>query len=158
MVKGGTPPNLPASAASGSVTADNVLAKLEALVTATPDTVYGKEDHVIYVPTNVVKAYQTALGGQGTINGYLNQGAVGEKPLDFQGIPLLHSPGMTSSYLVSAQKSNLHFGTGLMSDYNRVQVLDMENLDGSQNFRVIVRYTAGTVVGVLSDVAIHIPS
>lgn len=146
------------SAASGSITAANVLAKLEALVTATPDTVYGKEDHVIYVPTNVVKAYQTALGGQGTINGYLNQGAVGEKPLDFQGIPLLHCPGMTSSYMVSAQKSNLHFGTGLMSDYNRVQVLDMENLDGSQNFRVIMRYTAGTVVGILSDVAIHIPS
>lgn len=146
------------SAASGSITASNVLTKLEALVTATPDTVYGKEDHVIYVPTNVVKAYQTALGGQGTINGYLNQGSVGEKPLDFQGIPLLHCPGMTSSYMVSAQKSNLHFGTGLMSDYNKVSVLDMENLDGSQNFRVIMRYTAGTVVGILKDVAIHIPA
>jgi hypothetical protein len=45
-----------------------------------------------------------------------------------------------------------------MSDYNKVQVLDMENSLGSQNFRVIMRYTAGTVVGVLSDVAIHIPA
>lgn len=146
------------SAQSGSITAANVLTKLDALVTATPNSVYGKEDHVIWVPTNVVKAYQQALGGQGSINGYLNQVTVGEKPLDFQGIPLLHSPGMTDSYMISGQKSNFHFGTGLLSDYNEVRVLDMADLDGSQNFRIIMRYTAGTIVGVLSDVAIHIPS
>jgi hypothetical protein len=46
----------------------------------------------------------------------------------------------------------------LMSDYNLVKVLDMADLDGSQNFRIIMRYTAGTQFGIGEDVAIHIPN
>ena len=146
------------SAQSGSITSANVLTKLDGLVNAIPETVYGKEDLVIYVPTNVSKAYQQALSGQGSINGYLNQMNVGEKPMNFNGIDIVWCPGMTSNYMVAAQKSNLYFGTGLMSDYNEVKVLDMADLDGSQNFRVIMRYTASTQFGIGQDVAIHIPN
>ena len=146
------------SAQSGSITAANVLTKLDGLVNAIPNTVYGKEDLVIYVPTNVSKAYQQALSGQGSINGYLNQMNVGEKPMNFNGIDIVWCPGMTTSYMVAAQKSNLYFGTGLMSDYNEVKVLDMADLDGSQNFRVIMRYTASTQFGIGQDIAIHIPN
>jgi hypothetical protein len=146
------------SAQSGSITSANVLTKLDGLVNAIPNTVYGKEDLVIYVPTNVSKAYQQALSGQGSINGYLNQMNVGEKPMNFNGIDIVWCPGMTSNYMVAAQKSNLYFGTGLMSDYNEVKVLDMADLDGSQNFRVIMRYTASTQFGIGQDIAIHIPN
>jgi hypothetical protein len=146
------------SAQSGSITSANVLTKLDALVNAIPETVYGKEDVVIYVPTNVAKAFQQALSGQGTVNGYNNQMNVGEKPLNFNGIELVWCPGITSSYMVAAQKSNLYFGTGLLSDYNEVRVLDMANLDGSQNYRIIMRYTAGTQFGIGQDIAIHIPN
>jgi hypothetical protein len=147
------------STASGSITSANVLAKLQNLVEAIPNTVYGKEDLVIYVPTNVTKAYQQALaGGAQGANGFNNQMNVGEKPLNFNGIELVWCPGMTDSYLVAAQKSNMYFGTGLMSDYNEVRVLDMANIDGSQNFRIIMRYTAATQFGIGSDIAIHIPS
>jgi len=145
------------SSASGSITSANVIAKLEALETAIPNAVYGKEDLVIYVPTNVVKAYQQALGAN-YANGWNNQVTVGQKPLDYNGIPLMHCPGMSSSYMVAAQKSNLFFGTGLLSDYNEVRVLDMADLDGSQNYRIIMRYTAGTQTGINSDISIHIPS
>ena len=44
-----------------------------------------------------------------------------------------------------------------MSDYNEVRVLDMAQIDGSQNFRIIMRYTAATQVGILSDAVIYIP-
>jgi hypothetical protein len=44
--------------------------------------------------------------------------------------------------MVAAQSSNLYFGTGLMNDQNEVKVLDMSELDGSQNVRFIMRYTA----------------
>jgi hypothetical protein len=147
------------SAESGSITSANVITKLNGLVNAIPNEVYGKEDLMIYVPTNVAKAYQTALGGGSTgVNGYNNQLTVGEKPYNFNGIEIAVCPGMTSSYMVAAQKSNLYFGTGLMSDYNEVRVLDMADLDGSQNYRIIMRYTAGTQFGIGEDVAIHIPN
>jgi hypothetical protein len=145
------------SAASGAITSANVLADLEALVAAIPNTVYGKEDLMIYAPTNVVKAYQQALaGGAQGANGWNNQMNVGEKPLNFNGIEIAFCPGMAASTLVAAQKSNLFFGTGLLSDYNEVRVLDMANLDGSQNFRIVMRYTAGTQIGVASDIAYHL--
>jgi hypothetical protein len=147
------------SAQSGSITSANVITKLNGLVDAIPDTVYGKEDLVIYAPTNVIKAYQTALGGGSTgVNGYNNQLTVGQKPYDFNGIEILLSPGMPSNYMIAAQKSNLYFGTGLMSDYNEVRVLDMANIDGSQNYRIVMRYTAGTQFGIGEDIVIAIPN
>ena len=147
------------SAQSGSITSANVLTKLDGLVNAIPDTIYGKEDLTIYVPTGVAKAYQQALaGGAAGANGWNNQMNVGEKPYNFNGIEIVLCPGMTANYMVAAQKSNLYFGTGLMNDYNEVRVLDMANLDGSQNFRVIMRYTADTEFGIGQDIAIHVPN
>jgi hypothetical protein len=144
------------SSVSGSITSTNVLTALNALVDSIPAEVYGKEDLMIYVPTNVGKAYQQALaGGSAGANGWNNQMNVGEKPMNFNGIELAMCPGLPASAMVAAQKSNLFFGTGLMSDYNEVRILDMADLDGSQNFRVIMRYTADTVYGIGEDIAIH---
>jgi hypothetical protein len=144
------------SSISGSITSANVLTALNALVDAIPATVYGKEDVMIYIPTNVAKAYQQALaGGAAGANGFNNQMNVGEKPMNFNGVELALCPGLPASALVAAQKSNLFFGTGLLSDYNEVKVLDMANIDGSQNYRVIMRYTADTVFGIGNDIAIH---
>ena len=155
VVAGGV--NAPITASlSGSIDSSNVLARLNSLVDAIPQTIYGKEDVLIYIPTNVAKAYQQALaGGAQGANGYNNAMNVGEKPMNFNGVELAWCPGLASSAMVAAQKSNLFFGTGLMSDYNLVKVLDMEDLDGSQNFRIIMRYTAATQYGIGSDIAIY---
>jgi hypothetical protein len=145
---------------SGSITADNVMSKLSDIVQTIPNTVYGKQDLVIYVPTNVAKAYQIAASGQSTsttygANGYQNQFTIGEKPYNFNGIDLVLCPGLGSNKIVAAQKSNLFFGTGLLSDYNEVRVLDMADLDGSQNYRVIMRYTAGVQFGIGQDIVYY---
>ena len=141
---------------SGSVTSANVFSKLQSVVDTIPNTVYGKQDLVIYVPTNVGKAYQAALaGGAAGANGWNNQYNVGEKPFNFNGIEIAMVPGMASDKIIAAQKSNLFFGTGLMSDYNEVKVIDMANIDGSQNYRIIMRYTAGTQFGIGSDIVYY---
>jgi hypothetical protein len=141
---------------SGSITSANVIAKLNDIVNSIPDTVYGKEDLLLYVGTGVAKAYQTALGG-GSVgaNGYNNQLTVGEKPYNFNGIDIVMCPGMSASKVVAAQKSNLFFGTGLLSDYNEVKVLDMSNIDGSQNYRVIMRFTSGVEFGIATDIVYY---
>jgi hypothetical protein len=141
---------------SGSITSANVLSKMDLVVNSIPDTVYGKEDLLMYVPTNVAKAYQQALaGGAIGANGWNNQMNVGDKPFNFNGIEIVMCPGMSANTIVAAQKSNMHFGTGLLSDYNEVRVLDMANIDGSQNYRIIMRYTGATVVGINSDVVYY---
>ena len=141
---------------SGSVTSANVLDKLNSVVNTIPNTVYGKPDVLLYVSTNVAKAYQQALaGGAIGANGWNNQMNVGEKPFNFNGIEIVWCPGMSSSKIVAAQKSNLFFGTGLLSDYNEVKVLDMANIDGSQNYRIVMRYTGGTQFGIGQDIVYY---
>ena len=139
--------------AAATVTGSNVIAELQRVVDAIPNTVYGKEDLYIYIPTNVAKAYQNALSAQS--NGYLNQGFIGEKPLDFEGIPLKLSPGLANNTIIAAQKSNLFFGTGLLNDSNEVKLIDMSDIDGSQNVRVIMRYTAGVQIGIAGDIVYY---
>lgn len=145
---------------SGSVTQDNVISKLQSVVLTVPNTVYGKQDLVIYVGTKVAKAYQLATAGATSAttygaNGYQNQFTIGEKPMNFNGIDLVLCPGMSDDKIVAAQKSNLFFGTGLLSDHNEVRVLDMANLDGSQNYRIIMRYTAGVQFGIGQDIVYY---
>jgi len=137
--------------AAAQVTSSNVIAELTRVVNAIPNTVYGKEDLYIYVPTNVVKAYQVALGNAN----YQFNAFTGFAPLNFQGINLAWCPGMPNNTMVAAQKSNLFFGTALLSDKNEVRVLDMADLDGSQNVRMIMRYTAGVQYGIGSDIVLY---
>ena len=151
---------------SGSITSANVIQKLQSLVETIPNTVYGKQDLVIYVGTGVAKDYQLATAGLTSTglaagltnigaNGYQNQFTIGEKPYNFNGIDIVLCPGLGDSKMVAAQKSNLFFGTGLMSDYNEVKVIDMANIDGSQNYRVIMRYTAGVQFGIGQDIVYY---
>lgn len=145
---------------SGSVTVANVISKLQSVVETIPNAVYGKQDLVIYVGTKIAKAYQLATAGETSAatygaNGYQNQFTIGAKPLNFNGIDLVLCPGMSDDKIAAAQKSNLFFGTGLLSDHNEVRVLDMANLDGSQNYRIIMRYTAGVQFGVGQDIVYY---
>jgi hypothetical protein len=144
---------------SGSITSTNVISVLDAVYQTIPKTVFGKPDLLIYVSTDVARDYQSALAGGGAsglgANGFNNQLNVGEKPMNFNGIELVMCPGMGTNKIVAAQKSNLFFGTGLLSDYNETRVLDMANIDGSQNYRIIMRYTAGVQFGVGQDIVYY---
>jgi len=140
---------------SGSVTADNVINKIASVYNTIPNTVYGKDDLLIYVSTNVAKAYQSALGGNANQSGFNTQMNVGEKPFNFQGIEIVLVPGLADNKIVAAQKSNLHFATGLLSDYNEVKVIDLSDIDGSQNYRIVMRYTADTTFGIGQDIVYY---
>ena len=142
------------------ITSTNVITELGKVVDAIPTAVYGKEDLHIYVAPNIARAYIRALGGfVATIgaNGVDNKGTswYSNGALSFDGIPVVVAQGLPASSMMAAQKSNLFFGTGLLNDSNEVKLLDMSNLDGSQNVRVIMRFTAAVQMGINSDVVIY---
>ena len=74
--------------------------------------------------------------------------------MNFQGIKLFTANGLGANTAVAAKASNLFFGTGLLDDRNEVKVIDMADLDGSQNVRVVMRYTAGIQYGIGSDIVL----
>jgi hypothetical protein len=144
-----------------TVTAANVITELGKVVDAIPAALYGKPDVYLYVSQNVAKAYVRALGGFGAsglgANGVNNQGTMwyGSEPLFFDGIPVVLAEGLSANRIVAAQKSNLFFGCGILSDKNEVRLIDMSDIDGSQNFRLVMRMSAGIQYGIGSDIVYY---
>jgi hypothetical protein len=155
-----------------TVTAANVIDELGKIVDAIPSALYGSEDLHIYIPQNVHKAYVRTLGGFAVqafgsgatesaasvgANGVGNNGTTwyNGQGLTFDGIKMFVANGLPNNKMVAAERSNLFFGTGLQSDLNQVKVIDMADIDGSQNVRMVMRATAGVEVGVVEDVVIY---
>ena len=144
-----------------TVTASNVIDELGKIVDAIPSTLYGSEDLYVYVSQNIARAYVRALGGFGASGlGAAGTNAMGTQwwnngSLSFDGVKLFVANGLSDNTAMAAEKSNLFFGTGLLSDLNEVKVLDMADLDGSQNVRVIMRFTAGVQYGIGSDIVLY---
>ena len=147
-----------------SVTASNVIAEMGKVVDAIPSELYGKEDLYLYVSQNVARAYVRALGGFGAsglgANGTNAQGTQwwNNGSLSFDGVKIFVANGLADNYMVAAEKSNLYFGTGLLSDHNEVKVIDMADIDGSQNVRIVMRLTAGVQYGIGSDIVLYTPA
>jgi hypothetical protein len=78
--------------------------------------------------------------------------------LSFDGVKVFVANGLAANYMMAAQKSNLYFGTGLLSDQNEVRLIDMADNDGSQNVRVIMRFTAAVQYGVGSEIVLYTPA
>ena len=151
-----------ANGAETSYTSANIVSLLGNVVDAIPSSVYGKEDLTMYVPTVALQAYVRSLGGFAA----QGQGAAGTdakgaqwynmgNALSFEGIKIQHAPGMPADHIVAGEASNIYFGTGLLSDQNEVKVIDMADLDGSQNVRVVMRYTAGVQYGIGADLVLQ---
>ncbi len=160
------------AAVGGGVNSGNVIAELGKIVDAIPDSLYGKEDLYIYVSQNIAKAYVRALGGYAALSnvaGTENVGSVGANGIDnrgtlwygggenlsIDGVKIFVGNGLADNTAVAAEKSNLYFGTGLLSDHNLVKLIDMADIDGSKNVRVIMRFTAGVQYGIGSDIVLY---
>ncbi len=151
--------NLPAGQdlTGAAITSANVISELGNVVDAIPTAVYGSEDLYIYAASDVIRAYTRALGGfqsggEGA-NGYENKGnnqSLGS--LFFDGIPVVPARGAADGTIIAAEKANLFFGTGLLNDLNEVRVIDMAENDGSQNVRVVMRFTAGVQYAQVTDI------
>lgn len=151
-----------AGATQTAYTSTNVTDLLGNVVDAIPSAIYAKEDLTIYVPQIVHQTYVRALGGfsaQGAgAAGYEDKGQMWYNmgnALSFEGIKLQTCPGMPANHIVAGQASNLYFGTGLLSDHNEVKLIDMADIDGSQNVRIVMRFTSGVQYGIGSDLVLQ---
>jgi hypothetical protein len=144
-----------------TVTAANVIDELGKIVDAIPSSLYGAEDLNVYVSQNIARSYVRALGGFGSSGlGAAGTNAMGTQwwnngSLTFDGVKIFVANGLASDTAIAAEKSNLFFGTGLLSDHNQVKVIDMADIDGSQNVRIVMRFTAGVQYGIVDDIVTY---
>ena len=144
-----------------TVTAANVITELGSIVDAIPSAVYGKDDLHIYISQNIARAYVRALGGFGASGlGANGTNAMGTQwynngSLSFDGVKIFVANGLADNTALAAEKSNLFFGCSLLSDLNEVKVIDMSDIDGSQNVRIIMRMAAGAQYANVEDLVTY---
>ena len=140
------------SSASAAYSKANIIANLETLVddiAANASAIMRKEDLHIYMSPKTYSFYIAAVSTLGYVNAYNMNGDY--EPV-FNGYKIAVCPGMAENEVVAAEKSNLFFGTDLLSDATRITLLDIANLDGSDNIRAVARYSAGVQTGVGADI------
>ena len=141
--------NVIAVAKGGSFTASTIVDELSACADAIPSTVLGKEDLCIFLNQKHYRHYIHKMSELGYIDRF-NMSA--DYTPVFEGIKLCVVDGMPNDQLVAARRSNLFFGTDLVGDQSSLKMLDMADIDGSDNIRVICKYTAGTQIGIGSEI------
>mgnify|MGYP003134970570 FL=1 len=140
------------STASGAYTAANIIANLQTLtadMAANVSAILRKDDLHIYMSPKTYALYVSAVSTLGYVNAYNMNGDYA--PV-FEGYKIAVCNGMANDQLVAAEKSNLFFGTDLLSDTTRISLMDMAALDGSDNMRLVARYSGGVQVGIGADI------
>ena len=155
---GDIPAGQQVAAVGGGLLAANIIDELSKVVDAIPAALYGKEDLFIYIGSKAAKLYVQALGGFGAnglgANGVANMGTQwwNNGSLTVNGVKIFVCPGMSDNKMYAAQRSNLYFGTGLLNSTQEVKVLDMADLDASNNVRMVMRFTSAVQFGIASDI------
>ena len=154
---GDIPAGQQVAAVAGGLDATNIIAELSKVVDAIPASLYGKEDLFLYMGSKAAKFYVQALGGFVAAdlgaNGVNNMGTQwwNNGSLTVNGVKIFVCPGMSDNKMYAAQRSNLYFGTGLLNDTNSIKVLDMADLDASNNVRMVMRFTSAVQFGIAED-------
>lgn len=117
-----------------AITPANVIAQLQAMYDAIPDEICDAPDMKLMVAKNVAKAYK-----QATAAASAEMYFVGERPLDFLGLPIVPIRGMAASHMFAAQVSNLVMATDLLTDFNTTEVIDMSKTTGADTARIKMR-------------------
>ena len=145
-------PTVVQSTATGAFTAANIIGEMQTATTdlaANIPNILRKEDLHIYMSPKTYSLYISAISTLGYVNAYQMNGDY--EPV-FEGYKIAVCPGMRDNGLVIAEKSNLFFGTDLLSDQTRISLMDMSQLDGSDNMRLVARYSGGVKQGIGTDI------
>lgn len=158
-----TDANLPAAneVAGTTLSASNILTEMRKVVDAIPTRMLWNQDLRIYVSQAAARYYIQALGGFGAsglgANGMGNNGTTwyAGQDLYIDGVKIEIANGLTTNQMCATLKTNLFFGTGLLSDETEIHLIDQAPIDGSMNVKLVMRFTAGVQYGNVSDIVTY---
>tara|TARA_R100000781_G_scaffold110081_1_gene75302 strand:+ start:4406 stop:5344 length:939 start_codon:yes stop_codon:yes gene_type:complete len=133
-----------------NTTAD-VVEGLAEVVASIPANLVGQYEEVkIYVNPITIDVYNIAVGQLG--GGYNMSTSVGGQ-MKFGGYEMVATPGIPSGYYAVGRAKDFAVGIGAADSVELAQAIDMTPLDGSDNYRITMRFAVGTQVPVVANVA-----
>ena len=129
--------------------ATNIASELRRGTKLANQTVLQKSDTYIYMGNQAYQVFMQSNNDKG------NASPCGENCVTFDGIKVFNAHGMTTNAYAIAQQSNLHWGSWMTSDLNRIAVIDQEPLDGSDNMNFVMKYFAGVQHGIGAEITFY---
>lgn len=133
-------------------TVANVQGALAAVYAAIPEEIINEQDLIIAVSPNVARNYKLSQVGN-----YMVGTPVGDKTLDYIGVPMVSIAGLPSNTILAYRVKNIGFLTGLEADLNNVSVKDMDESDLSGNIRTKIVFSAGVGYSFGSEIVYSRP-
>lgn len=133
-------------------TVANVQTEIAKVYTLIPDTIIDADGLVLAVSPNIARNYKLSQ-----VNNYMVGTPVGDKELDYIGIPVISIAGLPANTIISYRVKNLGFLTGLEADLNNVSVKDMDESDLSGNIRTKIVFTAGVGYSFGNEIVYYRP-
>jgi len=135
--------------------AEDVTYNMQRVLDALPSRLRNPERYVFMVSPKTRDLYLKDLADSGYQDLYTsNDGTASAR---FQGYTVAAPNGFPDDTIMFASPSNLFFGTDVAGDFAQAVVIDRTPIDGSDNVRVVYRFTAGTQIGVVDDVFMCYP-
>lgn len=117
-----------------TITSSNVIAELNKVYNAIPETVKFSPNMKIFVPSATLAAYKQAVAAASSEAYYTK-----DVEPTFLGIQLVLAQGMPSNKMVAAETTNLFLVTDLVSDFDEVKILPMLDRTGDDTVRIVGR-------------------
>jgi len=118
------------SATASAITATNVIAELNRLLSAVPAEVRSQTNFKIFVSQAIAFAYKQA---QAATTGGLFM--VGDKELNYLGFRLIPTSGLNDKQMIAFNSDKVFFLTDLTSDWDDIIIIPQRNISGAKTER-----------------------
>lgn len=125
--------------AAGTLSAANIIAELNKVYAAIPQTIINEDDLRIFLSPAALRFYRQALAAA-SVEAYYMQNYT---ELHFLNVRLAEAPGISTNKMVAARKSNLLLLTDLMSDFEEIQILPQKSVTGVPVVRMTGEFKFG---------------
>jgi hypothetical protein len=139
--------------AAVAITTANVFAQLQVVVDALPIAVKNaNEKPMLYMSQDVWEKFMFASAAAG--NGWYTLGGP-EVPRTYLGMyQIAVCGGLPANTILFMRKSNVWFGTNVLSDWNNIQVVDMGQF-AEDNVRFSAKFFAAAQFGIGSEIVAY---
>lgn len=120
-----------------TLSSSNIIAQMNRVYDAIPANIKDSAELVIYMNTKDAGYYKQALASAYT--GFYSE----NQKLQFLGIPIIVTAGLTAGKMVAAEKTNLVLLTDLMSDFEDLLVIPQRSLTGAPVINFVASFKFG---------------
>jgi len=138
--------------AATPLSASNIVAEITKVYNLIPNTIKTSGKVRIFVSPAAASFYKLACANVATGNGAYY---IGDRPLDFLGIPLVVANGLSANQMVACETTNLVFGTDLLDDTQTINLIDMALTTGEPNIRFVGHFKMGVQYRVGSEIVLY---